>query len=180
MNDVRYGPEAAIATARAAGVPLTTMSMPTNRQTLFRLRIAGFGIPWYNLELTGWLFRPAFGELSHEIVFRLRRAVSRRYFVSRLAMQRKRSGNVATHNRLLASRRLGRSTEADGKTNDCVTAQVNDIDSPPDIRLVNRANVSLRAEYSIGAACQAGEIRQHLQRRLRNKLQGRQRALGWM
>ncbi len=120
--------------------------------------------------------------MSYEIVIRLRRAFSRRHFVSRLAVQRKRYRNVATHNRLrfLASRRLGRSTEADGKTNGCVAAQVNDIDSPPDIRFVHCSNVSLRAEYRIGSACQAGEIRQHLQRRLRNKLQGRQRALGWM
>jgi hypothetical protein len=97
-------------------------------------------------------------------------------------MQRKRYGKVATHYRLrlLASRRLGRSAEADGKTNSCVAAQVNDSDSPPDNGFVRRSNVSLRAEYSIGSACQAGEIRQHLQRRLRNKLQGRQRALGWM
>jgi hypothetical protein len=120
--------------------------------------------------------------LSHEIVIRLRRAVSRRYFVSRLAVQRKRSGNVATHNRLrlLASRRLGRSTEADGKTNGYVAAEVNDSDRPPDIRPVNRSNTGLRTEFSIGAACQAGEIRQHLQRWLRNELQSRQRPLGWM
>ncbi|WP_187435238.1 hypothetical protein [Bradyrhizobium cytisi] len=120
--------------------------------------------------------------MSYEIVIRLRRAVSRRYFVNSLAVQHKRYGNVANHNRLrlLASRRLGRSAEADGKTNGYIAAEVNDSDSPPDIRLVNRSNASVRAEYGIGAACQAGEIRQHLQRWLRNKLQGRQRALGWM
>jgi hypothetical protein len=120
--------------------------------------------------------------MSYEIVIRLRRAFSRRYFVSRIAVQRKRYRNVATHNRLRlrASRRLGRSTEADGKTNGCVAAQVNDIDSPPDIRSVNRSKSGVRAGYGIGAACQAGEIRQHLQRWLRNKLQGRQCPLGWM
>ena len=153
-----------------------------DQSMVFRLRIAGSGMFWYNLRLSGRHSRPAFGEMSHEIVIRLRRAVSRRYFVNSLAVQHKRYGTVAAHNRLrlLASRRLGRSAEADGKTNGCVAAEVNDCDRPPDIRPVIRSNAGLRAEYSFGAACPAGEIREHLQRWLRNKLQGRQRPLGRM
>ena len=56
MNDVRYGPEAAIATARAAGVPLITMSMTTNRQTLFRPPDCRFRNTMVQLAAVGMAF----------------------------------------------------------------------------------------------------------------------------
>ena len=130
------------------------------------------------LLVSGRLFRPAFGEVPYAIVIRLRRAVRRRYLVNCLAVQQR--GNVATHTKLLASRRLGRGAE--GKTDCCCSepgAKDRDL-PPPGIRLINRSNAVVRAGFSIGEACQAGERSPQLQRWLRNKFQGRQRSLGWM
>ena len=128
--------------------------------------------------VSGRLFRPAFGEVPYAIVIRLRRAVIPRDIVNRLAVQR--HGNVATHAKLLASRRLGRSAE--GKTDRrCSEAGAKDRDlPPPDIRLIVSSNAVVRAGFSIGEACQAGERSQQLQRWLCNKLPRRQRTLGWM
>ena len=90
------------------------------------------------------------------------------------------SGNVATHTELLASRRLGRSAE--GKTDCCCSeAGAKDRDlPPPDIRLIIRSNAVVRAGFTNGEACQAGESSPQLQRWLRNKFPGRQRPLGRM
>jgi hypothetical protein len=116
--------------------------------------------------------------VPYEIVIRFRRAVSRRYLVNGLAVQHKRHRDVATHTKLLDSRRLGRSAE--GKIDRCAEAGANDRNLPPGNRLFNRSIAGVRAEYSLGEDCQAGAFRQQLQRWLRNKLQGRQCPLGWM
>jgi len=115
--------------------------------------------------VSGRLFRPGFGEAPYEILVRLRRAVSRRDH--HLAVQQR--GNVAAHTELLASRRLGGSAE--GKTDCCATAGRNDRDIPsPDIWLIDSSESGIRAGHTLGQTCQAGAIRQQLQRWLRNQL----------
>ncbi len=81
------------------------------------------------------------------IVIRLRRAVRRRYLVNCLAVQR--HGNVATHTKLLASRRLGRSAE--GKTDCCCSeAGAKDRDlPPPGFRLIISSNTVVRAGFTM-------------------------------
>jgi hypothetical protein len=46
--------------------------------------------------------------------------------------------------------------------------------------IVDRSNAIGCAKFNIGEACYAGESQQQLQRWLRNKLQIRERPLGWM
>jgi len=90
--------------------------------------------------------------VPYEIVIRFRRAVSRRYLVNGLAVQHKRHRDVATHTKLLDSRRLGRSAE--GKIDRCAEAGANDRNLPPGNRLFNRSIAGVRAEYSLGEDCQ--------------------------
>ena len=77
----------------------------------------------------------------------------------------------STTGSLPASRRLGRSSEAVARPTVVVTETgARTVNRPPsDIRPVNRSNAVVRAGFTIGAACQAGESRQQLQRWLRNK-----------
>jgi hypothetical protein len=123
--------------------------------------------------LSGWHFRPASGEVPYAIVIWLRRAVTRRYFVDYLAVQHVRHGTLATHTKFFATRHLGRSAE--GKNSSCADAGAIDRDvppPPPGVGLIDRSRsrVGIRAEHGPGEDFQAGEIRQQLQRWLRNKL----------
>ncbi len=119
------------------------------------------------------------------------RAIRPRYFVNCIAVRPERHGSVANRDRLRrhASQRHGRSAEAGGKA----TASGNATSAEggkhgfisPDI--ANRSNAIVNLSRGIGSAgfsfreaCQAGEIRQQLQRWLRNKLQNRQCPLGWV
>ena len=109
---------------------------------------------WYRATLPGRHSRPAFGRASHEIVFRLCRVVSRRYFVNCIA---ERSGSVATLNRLSTSERHGRCAEGTcaeaGGDATCAEAVGKYRGISPDI--VNRSNAIFRAGFSIRADCQA-------------------------
>jgi hypothetical protein len=123
---------------------------------------------------------------GHEIVVELCRPLSRRCHVSCLAV---RPGGVANRDtRRPASQHHGRSAEAGGKAA-CAKGGGKHSGVPPDIcispNIANRSTAIVNlscavgsARFSIGEACQAGEIQQQLQRRLRNKLQNRQCPLG--
>jgi len=116
--------------------------------------------------------------VGHEI--KLCCLISRRYFVNCIA---ERSGSVANRNRpcLLTSERHGRCAEAGGEAI-CAEAAGKYRGISPDIinRIVNRSNAIGRAEFSTREDCQARESCQQLQRWLPNKLQNRERTLGWM
>ena len=123
---------------------------------------------------------------DHETVVKLRRALSYRYPVNYIAVRPERCGSVANRNRRrhLASQHHGRSAEASGKATTEAGAGGNSCISPDS---ANRSNVigfarsnHSGARFNIREACQAGEGQQQLQRWLRNKLQIRQRPLGWM
>jgi hypothetical protein len=124
---------------------------------------------------------------GHEIVVKPCRAFSCRYLVNCIAVRPERHGNVANRNRLRhrASQDHGRSAEAGGQATEAGAGGAS-----PDI--VNRSNANRSnvigfargnrsgARFTIREACQAGEAQQQLQRWLRNKLQNRERPLGWM
>jgi hypothetical protein len=123
--------------------------------------------------------RPREG-MGHEIVVKFCRALSRRCRVDCLAV---RPGNVANRNtRRPASHHHGRSAETGGKATSAEAGGKRSGISPGVVNrssaIVNRSNASGCARFNIGQDCQAGEIRQQLQRWLRNKLQIRQRPLG--
>jgi hypothetical protein len=120
------------------------------------------------------------GEHCHEIVVKLCRALGRRCRVNYLAV---RSGNGANRNRpcLLTSDRHGRCAEAGGEAI-CAEAAGKYRGISPEIinRIINSSNAIGRAEFSTREDCQARESCQQLQRWLPNKLQNRERTLGWM
>jgi hypothetical protein len=123
---------------------------------------------WGGYSVPAW-------EAPYEILVRLCRAVSRRDLVNCLTVQQ--HGNVAAYTNLLAPGRLDRGAE--GKTSCCAAAGADDRDLPPPrARLINRSNGVVRTGLTVGEACQARERSPQLQRRLRNKLQGRQCPLG--
>jgi hypothetical protein len=129
------------------------------------------------------------GRTSHAFVVKIWRALSHRYFVNCVA---ERPGSVADRDRLqhLASHHHSRSAEAGGKAiqagaggkhsfiapDSCISPGVANRSSA----IVNISSATGSAWFSIGEACQAGEIQQQLQRWLRNKLQNRQCSLGWV
>jgi hypothetical protein len=120
------------------------------------------------------------GEHCHEIVVKLCRALGRRCRVNYLAV---RSGNGANRNSpcLLTSDRHGRCAEAGGEAI-CAEAAGKYRGISPEIinRIINSSNTIGRAEFSTREDCQARESCQQLQRWLPNKLQNRERTLGWM
>ena len=127
-----------------------------------------------------WAERPPLGGHGNEIVVKLCHLVSRRYFVNCIA---ERSRSIANPNRpcLLTSERHGRCAEAGSKAICAETAGKCGRISPDIInRIVNRSNAIGRAEFSTREDCQARESCQQLQRWLPNKLQNRERTLGWM
>jgi Zn ribbon nucleic-acid-binding protein len=121
------------------------------------------------------------------MVVKLCRAFRRRCLVDRLAV---RPGSSANRNRLRrhASLRFGGSSEAGGKATSAEPGGKHSGVSPDIVdravnrpsAIVNRPNAIGGARFSIGENCQPGEIRQQLQRWLRNKLQIRECSLGWM
>ena len=120
-------------------------------------------------------FRSGFGRTCDEIAIKLCRALSCRYPVDSIAVWPVRYGNVT--NRRSASRRHGRSTEADGKATQAWEGD-NHRCIPPDI--ASHASVIACADFNISKACQDRENFQQLRRWLPDKLQVRQRPLEWM
>ena len=109
------------------------------------------------------------------------RALGCRYPVSCIVVRPERTGNVANR----ASQDHGRSAEAGGQATEGGAGGTS-----PDIVNRSQANHSNvigydrnnhgGARFTIRQACQAGEAQQQLQRWLRNKLQNRERTLGWV
>jgi hypothetical protein len=184
---------ASIATAlkRAVSVLLAAMSITVIGRNLFPTLGGPIRNLWYR-ALVGKAFSVPDGRTCHEIVVKLRRALSRRYFVNCIAVRPERYGSVANRNRLRrhASYRHGRSAEADGKATqagagDKLSCVAPDSCISPGIAnrssgVVNLSSAAGSARFNIREACQAGEIQQQLQRWLRNKLQIRQCPLGWV
>ena len=142
-----------------------------------------------NVYALGRHVRPRGGH-GHEIVFKLCRAFTRRCLVNCLTV---RAGSVANRDRLRcpASPHHRRSAEAGGKAayfepggkdggiSPDIENRSRSVVSRSDV-IVNRSNAIARARSDNAEDCQAGEIRQQLQWRLRNKLQNRQRPLDWL
>jgi hypothetical protein len=136
----------------------------------------------------GTASRPGSGGYYHEIVIRLRRALSYRYPVNRIAEQPGRYGNVTNRNGLRhpASQHHGRSTEASGKAatagGNATRVRSGGTPGGPDIAIHSNGEWDAVgcAGSCHGEACPARETGQQLQRWLRIKLQTRQGSLGWM
>ena len=126
--------------------------MTSDRQIFFQLPLARFScmVP-YNLRDD--IPVPQFGRARDEIVCKLRRVVSRRYFVNRIA---DRSGSVANHNRpcLPTSERHSRGAEGTcaeaGGEGTCAEPVGKYTGISPDIvnRIVNRSSAIDRARFS--------------------------------
>ena len=152
--------------------------------------------PWPNSEIRASLrgilhigtAKSVSGGYDHEIVIRLRRALSYRYPVNRIAEQPERYGNVTNRNGLRhpASQHHGRSAEASGKAatagGNATRVRSGGTPSGPDIAIHSNGDWDAVgcAGSCHGEACPARERGQQLQRWLRNKLQTRQGPLGWM
>ena len=128
------------------------------------------------------------GGYDHEIVIRLRCALSYRYPVNRIAERPERYGNVTNRNGLRhsASQHHGRSAEASGKAatagGNATRVRSGGTPSGPDIAIHSNGDWDAVgcAGSCHGEACPARERGQQLQRWLRIKLQTRQGPLGWM
>jgi hypothetical protein len=118
--------------------------------------------PWPNSEIRASLrgilhigtAKSVSGGYDHEIVIRLRRALSYRYPVNRIAEQPERYGNVTNRNgrRRPASQHHGRSAEASGKATTEAGAGGNSCISPDS---ANPSNAIGRARFSTSEACGA-------------------------
>ena len=124
---------------------------------------------------------------------RLRRALSYRYPVNRIAEQPERYGNVTNRNGLRhpASQHHGRRAEASGKAatagGNATRVRSGGTPSGPDIAIHSNGDWDADDWDAVGCAgschgeaCPARERGQQLQRWLRIKLQTRQGPLGWM
>jgi hypothetical protein len=164
-------------------VLLAAMSMASHRQISFSTLGDLFGICG-TVRLPDGVSVPH-ERTCHEIVVRLCRALGRRYFVNCIAVRRERYGSVANRDRLRpAFHHHGRCAEARRKATQAGACSKHGFISP-DIADCSNVIINLScsigsARFSIGEAWQTGEIRQQLQRWLRNKLQNRQCPLGWV